>query len=508
MKSSSDIATKFKSENSPEPFAEISALLPSLPSVIRYYDDFNNSFQSIRNPAEEDLYVVTVWGKKKKIRFANLDISLKLIYKHLFNYLLGNNISVGTVTNYFQSGVRIFENDVLAIVMASPTNIHEIWSGLRSRDVDAASLSFLKWLLKFFCAYRINSWSPVYVDFLSTTLPLPFRDKYVSIRSGNSFISPEQEIGIIQHLDAVVRNIKEHRTISLADLADAGMLLCSYQFGMRAVQICMLSKKRMRIWDDEVTGEKHVHLNFHYGKQSGSSTSLKNLILVSRKVRHEWSTIFVELRSAVLKIDDDSDPKLFRAKSSVEIASRIKSMGYGTTTRLRHSAAQRLVDAGATHEELAEFLGHAQTNTGNIYFAVAASHAERVNQALGASDLYQTVRKIAYDRYISPEELALLKEDQQVAGVPHGIPISGIGGCKSGQPMCSFNPVLSCYGCFKFLPIKKIEIHQSVLRDMQEVVLQFEKSGREHNGAAPFGQLRTTIEQIKSTIFDLERDEH
>ena len=162
MKSSSDIATEFKSENSREPFAEISSLLPPLPPVIRYYDDFNNSFQSIRNPAEEDLYVVTVWGQKRKIRYANLNISLKLIYKHLFNFLVEKNISVGSVTNYFQAGVRILESDVLAIVTASPTNIHEIWSGLRSREVDVASLSFLKWLLKFFCAYRINSWSPVY----------------------------------------------------------------------------------------------------------------------------------------------------------------------------------------------------------------------------------------------------------------------------------------------------------------------------------------------------------
>jgi hypothetical protein len=75
-----------------------------------------------------------------------------------------------------------------------------------------------------------------------------------------------------------------------------------------------------------------------------------------------------------------------------------------------------------------------------VYFRTSASHAERVNRALGASDIYRRVARIAHDRFISPEELAQLKGDQQIAGVPHGIPIAGIGGCTSGQLACPYNP--------------------------------------------------------------------
>ena len=110
-------------------------------------------------------------------------------------------------------------------------------------------------------------------------------------------------------------------------------------------------------------------------------------------------------------------------------------------TELRHTAAQRLADAGATEEELAEFLGHSDLGTPLIYFGASASQAERVNRALGLSKTYQRVaKKIAHDRFISPQELADLKGDQQIAGVPHGIPISGIGGCSVGRPIAAVQP--------------------------------------------------------------------
>jgi len=44
-----------------------------------------------------------------------------------------------------------------------------------------------------------------------------------------------------------------------------------------------------------------------------------------------------------------------------------------TATDLRHSAAQRLVDAGASVEEVAEFLGHSYWDTSLIYFNASES---------------------------------------------------------------------------------------------------------------------------------------
>jgi hypothetical protein len=152
----------------------------------------------------------------------------------------------------------------------------------------------------------------------------------------------------------------------------------------------------------------------------------------------------------------DGNDRVFGVRSNHEagsrIARRVESLigDDACAMDLRHTAAQRLVDAGASHEELAEFMGHSHVQTGLVYYATSATHAERVNRALGASDIYRRVAKIAHDRFISPKELTQLKGEQQIAGVPHGIPIAGIGGCKSGQPACPYNPVTSCYGCRKF----------------------------------------------------------
>jgi hypothetical protein len=188
---------------------------------------------------------------------------------------------------------------------------------------------------------------------------------------------------------------------------------------------------------------------------------------------------------------------------SILVRNLIDSDDRGTATDLRHTAAQRLVDAGASHEELAEFLGHAQTNTGLVYYATSASHAERVNKALGASDVYRRIAQIAHDRFISYEELTALKSEQQIAAVPHGIPIAGIGGCQSGQPGCPYNPVTSCYGCRKFMPVNNKSLHEKVLNDMRETVLFFENSSRADIKSPTYMQLQQTISEIQAVIKEL-----
>ncbi len=169
---------------------------------------------------------------------------------------------------------------------------------------------------------------------------------------------------------------------------------------------------------------------------------------------------------------------------------------------MRHTAALRLVDAGASEEELAAFMGHTDLNTGLVYFNSSRSQAERINQALGVSNTYQNVLKIAYGRFISSHELAGLKGDQQIAGVPHGMPIAGIGGCELGQPSCPNNPVMSCYGCSRFMPITSARIHLQVLEDLREVMKFFYVSSHAERGS-PALQLESTIAKVQAVIDEL-----
>jgi hypothetical protein len=161
-----------------------------------------------------------------------------------------------------------------------------------------------------------------------------------------------------------------------------------------------------------------------------------------------------------------------------------------------------LVDAGASEEELAAFMGHTDLNTGLVYFNSSRSQAERINQALGISSTYQNVMKVAHSQFISADELAGLKGDQQIAGVPHGIPIAGIGGCELGQPSCPNNPVISCYGCSRFMPIASARIHVQVLEDLREVMKFFYVSSHAERGS-PALQLEGTIAKVQAVIDEL-----
>jgi len=288
------------------------------------------------------------------------------------------------------------------------------------------------------------------------------------------------------------------------------MLLCAYQFAMRPIQIAMLTMRNVRIWEDAPDGPPTVHLTFHMAKQKNASKRKP----LTRRVKREWAPLFVAFHGKRKAEGITGAARFFPVGSSYEAGARIAALtrkligsdDLGTATDLRHTAAQRLVDAGASHEELAEFMGHSHIQTGLVYYETSATHAERVNRALGASDVYRRVAKIAHDRFISPEELTLLKGEQQIAGVPHGIPIAGIGGCSSGQPACPYNPVTSCYGCRKFMPLHDKAMHEHVLAAMREVVVFFDQSSLGDISSPAYLQLQRTIAEIQAVIEEIEGD--
>jgi hypothetical protein len=139
-----------------------------------------------------------------------------------------------------------------------------------------------------------------------------------------------------------------------------------------------------------------------------------------------------------------------------------------------------------------------------VYFTASANQNERVNKALGISDIYSSVARISRDKYISVDELSRLKDEQQIAGVPHGIPIAGIGGCSSGQPLCPSNPILACYGCHKFMPVHEIGIHEQVLDDFRNIINTFRGASRDEQSSPAFLQLQHTISSVQAIIEEIK----
>lgn len=496
-----------------DPIENVLAALPTLPPVIRYYDEFDDRLRSISNPEGSDAFNYVYDGTRGAFDFARFEGAYALLLKHVFAFGLGEDLSMSTVLHLVTGGLHISRDEMASVLSATPTGILQRWMILRSRDLSTTAYACVKTVLRMLCRHRLNGWSESYLEFLSA-LPWPARDAHAGIRSGDVFLSVGEEACIVRYLDNTADQVAtESGSAAKAlppSLDEAGMLLCAYQFGMRPVQIAKLEMRNVRIWRDVSETMPSVHLTFHMAKQRGESRKLP----LTRKVKREWAPIFASLYAKREAVSTSGSARFFAVESAMDagrqiarvVRNLIGSNDRGTATDLRHTAAQRLVDAGASHEELAEFLGHSHIQTGLVYYATSATHAERVNRALGASDVYRRVAKLAHDRFISPEELTLLKGEQQIAGVPHGIPIAGIGGCTSGQPACPYNPITSCYGCRKFMPLHDKAMHERVLAEMREVVIFFDQSSRGDTRSPTYLQLQRTIAEIQAVIEELERE--
>ena len=492
--------------------AQVLTAMPALPPVIRYYDEFDDTQHSIRDPATTAIFELVINGRPVKVDFTSHEKSHALLLKHVFLFLLGQDLTVSTAANYLIAAAHLSREDVADIVRASPLGIAPVWARLRAREMPPSAYMLAKALLRLLCRHRLQGWSDAYSSYITNTLPLPARDAYAGVRSGDVFLSADEEAIIVRHLDETAAALTSPASVPVfEELNDAGMLLCAYQFAMRPIQIAMLNMRNVRIWHEAADGLPTVHLTFHMAKQRSDSKRRP----LTRRVKREWAPLFVALNTWRQPDGAAGSARFFNVQSNYEAGARIAALvrkligsdDLGTATDLRHTAAQRLVDAGASHEELAEFMGHSNIQTGLVYYATSATHAERVNRALGASDIYRRVARIAHDRFISQEELAHLKGEQQIAGVPHGIPIAGIGGCASGQPACPYNPITSCYGCRKFMPLHDKVMHERVLDDMRGVVLFFERSSRGDVRSPAYLQLQRTIAEIQAVIEELESED-
>ena len=492
--------------------ADVVSRLPALPPIIRYYDEFDDATRSITSPTDTVVFELLIYGRLHRLDFDRCPGAYGMLVKQLFLFLLGKGLHVVSAFKAASGAMHFSVPEVERLVDAGPHKIGREWAVMRARDLPQDAYRFGKTLLRLLCAHRLCGWSPTYEEFIRSSLPGPATDSHAGVHSGDVFLSVDEEAAIVRHLDETVSALTSSVSAPPAheDLCDAGMLLCAYQFAMRPIQIAMLSMRNVRIWQDAPDGPPTVHLTFHMAKQK--STSKRKPL--TRRVKREWAPIIVAFNGHRQAEGAAGAARFFAVQSNYEAGARIATLvrkligsdDLGTAMDLRHTAAQRLVDAGASHEELAEFMGHSNVRTGLVYYETSATHAERVNRALGASDIYRRVAKIAHDRFISPEELTLLKGEQQIAGVPHGIPVAGIGGCSSGQPACPYNPVTSCYGCRKFMPLHDKAMHEHVLTAMREVVVFFDQSSRGDTSSPAYLQLQRTIAEIQAVIEELEGD--
>jgi integrase len=367
----------------------------------------------------------------------------------------------------------------------------------------------LKSLLHFCSELSIGSLSPEHRDFVAA-FRLPAKDKYAALRSGDAFLTTDEERDIVDFIDDIVSRLRlEPAKVSSEELRDACILLISYQYGFRPTQIARLLERDARVYPVADGSDTAVHLTFQTVKQRHTATRF----LMKRSVKREWTPLFAE-HIGRLRSRTGNPPAANALHDSLfglgplgvsiligDVTERITG-NRRTATDLRHSAAQRMADAGATIAELAAFLGHTSLATALIYYDASPTQAEIVNKAMGLSPIYRAIAEVHHTRTIDKLQLVTLPPDHQIGAAPHGIPIAGIGACESGQSLCAKNPVISCYTCRKFLAVQDRAMHQTVLDSLRPVVRQFFDASRGEQVSPAFTQLSNTLAAVERVIED------
>lgn len=484
-----------------DPFLDALAKLPELPRIIQYEDDYDEITRTIKL-SESDVQVpLYVSGSVLYVQFHRLNERVRpLLRKYLLTAI--QSLSPNTVVARYNSFLRIAPCDLEELAMAKPMQARSIWHRMLA-CYGPEELAALKVLLSFLCRLNFVNWTPLHADLASHGLAGASRDFYAAVRSGECFLSIHEEAQLIRWLDDMSSRAS---SLSLAELQEACLVTCSYQFGMRPKQLGMVRRRDLRVRANPEDGSQTAHITFKMIKQRDEALSRLPLV---RKVRREWAALF----GALENLNAEASPEAFLfgftnridiSCALTEVLGRIAPGARITAYDLRHSMAQRLVDAGSSQEELAAAMGHSSLRTGLVYFQASVNQAELVNKALGASELYQTVLRIADRKFIDNEELASLRGDHQVGGVPHGIPISGIGGCSSGQTNCPYNPITACYGCPKFMPVRDMSLHEQVLKDFRSIVLFFKEGGHGDMNSPAYLQLQRTIAEVQAVIEELQ----
>lgn len=481
--------------------------LPELPSVVRYYDDFLEVHHTIRDFDKWTTLVITADGKRSPIDCSALAPPVLALVRHVTREMLSRQDAKTVRTTVSQLGraPELTRKAAVAAFSDPIAGFRRFWleayaTGLADGESDA-----VRQMMFSICRLRMHPWGPESISYISG-LPMRNSDQYKAVEAGDCFLPAGHQARIVAYLDGMARRLDDAPASLLNDeVRDASMLMLVYQQGVRPGQVARVGVDDVRVFE---TGAVHVRLKLTK-KRDGLTRWM------TRSVKREWSPLLAEARrrrAATTAVPQGVPRGSFFLLTPSGVKDRLQALCYRVTgerwtpTDLRHTAAQRQVNAGISHVGLSEFLGQDRLGTANVYFAASATQAQKVNQALGLSPIYSAVAEVARTKSIDKATLMGIDQDRQIGGVPHGIAISGIGACQIGQSACSLNPVLSCYGCHKFMAVRDPAVHRRVAADLRPVVRRFEAAGRGDTEAPAYTQLRRTMEEAERVAADLARE--
>jgi integrase len=430
--------------------------------------------------------------------------------KHVFADWLGEHdlhyvtILFGSTLSYLaRRGVP----SLIELLVSQPFDARSHWNTFVLAEVSARESYSLRAILHSLCRLNIGHWTPTAASIIRA-LKSPKVDKYRVVRIGDCFLPLDHQSLIVDHIDAMcAAQSNDPHSIDDEALRDVCILVTSYQYAFRPGQIARIETADVRLYS---TGAVHVAVTRIKQKDN------RKRIRETRRIKREWGPLFnefVKRRDAGrFMIEEGVPPRLLFgltpsgvSRVILELTSDLTGEAWSPTD-LRHTAAQRLADGGISHAGLSEFMGHSSDRVANVYFDASPPQAKRINDALAISPIYKNVAKIATTRTIDKEMLLGLPAEKQIGGVPHGIPIAGIGGCNLGQNLCMKNPVVACYTCSQFMPLNDPEIHQEVVDSLRPVVTEFAAASRNNQQSPAYAQLKSTLDAARRIADEMKSD--
>ncbi|MBB3149375.1 integrase [Phyllobacterium trifolii] len=475
-----------------------------IPAELRYFDKFENVQRKLNTMVDPYTWTLIYNGQQHKLNFWAFPTSVRSLACHSIAWSLSRyapaTVSMGHYS-LFLSVAAVGPQAMLAPFSLEPMELRDYWHNflLPAMIEGDFSAKGLKAYLFFLCSKRLGCLSPEQKPFISS-FSYPKADLYASVRSGKPFLTDFEQLAIVNYFDDLSLEC-QRADLPWDTLRPACILLCSYQFAARPIQIAKIETHDVVVRE---SSENHpiVHIRFKWEKQRDHRT----IAYAVRRVKREWAILFARYSESL----DVSRSKHYFGLTPTKVGREIRDLCATILGRqrnandLRHTAAQRMVDSGASHEELAEYLMHSHTRTGNVYFSSSPAQAEHLNRALMASSIYTEIAKVHRTKFLDTNKLVAMRESNQIADVVHGVPIAGIGACQLGQVLCGKHPVLSCYGCNKFLPVNDIDIHEEVCATLRPVVRAFYDFSKGEAGSAAYNQLRHTIASAEQIINEIK----
>lgn len=481
--------------------------LGPFPSVVRYFDDFEYVHRSVRDLNSLDSVEMILDGERSTIDFGPKS-ALQGILKHVWIDWV-RRFDPSTIPLQWKALERAIKDtkpDLLRkLILMESNDIDSFWLFEIFPHVDPVSASGIRAFMHSLRRLLVRGWADV------TTLRIrslvgPSRDKFAKIRHGACFLSSWEQAHLRDYLEILAETVHENpRSVPDDRLVDACLLVICHDHGLRPGQVARIQTIGFSFFENG-----SIHFRFPRIKQAAGERRDE----VARKLSERWAPIFKEAyrrRSAERNANDTRVlDHLFFALTPRQLSVRVRAacefIGIGSRScyDFRHTAAQRLADAGASEQEIADFLTQSSKKIAGVYVNASPLQAQIINRALALSPLYRQIEKIWRMKTIDLETLLGLAPDHHIGGAPHGIAIAGIGACRIGQSLCSRNPVLACYTCSRFLPLSDLSVHQNVLEQFRSIVNTFVDRSKGQRRSPAYLQLQQVLEAVKRLVDELD----